>query len=170
MKVHGMNHFTILAKDLEATRSFYTEILGLKEGYRPPMSFPGIWFYAGKQPILHVIGRKSLPPKGGVFDHMAYSAKNLAGMVAKLKAKGIEHEVIHQAGSEVWQVFFHDPNGAKIELDFAPDETPPPDYGGADPGRLACLEAVIPTLSRQSDARRHRVAHIRRSDGSSARR
>ena len=82
MKVHGMNHFTILAKDLEATRSFYTEILGLKEGYRPPMSFPGIWFYAGKQPILHVIGRKSLPPQGGVFDHMAYSAKNLAGMVA----------------------------------------------------------------------------------------
>ena len=130
MKVHGMNHFTILAKDLEATRSFYTEILGLKEGYRPPMSFPGIWFYAGKHPILHVIGRKSLPPKGGVFDHMAYSAKNLAGMVAKLKAKGIEHEVIHQAGSEVWQVFFHDPNGAKIELDFAPGETPPPGYAG----------------------------------------
>ena len=125
MTVHGMNHFTILAKDLEATRKFYTEILGLKEGYRPPFNFPGIWFYAGKHPILHVIGRKALPPKGGVFDHMAYSAKGLAGVVAKLKAKGIEHEVVHQVGSNVWQVFFHDPNGAKIELDFAPDEAPP---------------------------------------------
>ena len=127
MKVHGMNHFTIRAHDLEATRAFYSDILGLKEGYRPPFSFPGIWFYAGKHPILHVIGQRTPPdPKGGVFDHMAYSAKNLAGMVAKLKAKGIEHEVIKQVGSEVWQVFFYDPNGAKIELDFAPDEAPPP--------------------------------------------
>jgi hypothetical protein len=32
---------------------------------------------------------------------------------------------VHQVGSNVWQVFFHDPNGAKIELDFAPDEAPP---------------------------------------------
>ena len=78
MKVHGMNHFTILAKDLEATRSFYTEILGLKEGYRPPMSFPGIWFYAGKQPILHVIHRSKLQEhRAGVIDHMAFTATDL---------------------------------------------------------------------------------------------
>ena len=132
MTVHGMNHFTILAKDLEATRKFYTEIMGLKEGYRPPFNFPGIWFYAGDHPILHVMGRKALPdPKGGVFDHMAYSAKDLAGTVARLKAKGVEHELIHQVGSKVWQIFFHDPNGAKIELDFAPDEAPPPGYKGS---------------------------------------
>jgi catechol 2,3-dioxygenase-like lactoylglutathione lyase family enzyme len=131
MTVHGMNHFTILAKDLEATRKFYTEILGLKEGYRPPFNFPGIWFYAGEHPILHVMGRNALPPAGGVFDHMAYSAKDLAGTVARLKAKGIEHEVVHQVGSKVWQIFFYDPNGAKIELDFAPDEAPPPGYTGS---------------------------------------
>ena len=124
MKVHGMNHFTILARDLDETRSFYTEILGLKEGYRPPLGFPGIWFYAGSRAILHVIGRSPLPdPKGGVFDHMAYSGRNLPAFVAKLKAKGIEHQVIHQVGSKVWQVFFHDPNGAKIEVDFAPEES-----------------------------------------------
>ena len=129
MTVHGMNHFTILAKDLEATRKFYTEVMGLKEGYRPPFNFPGIWFYAGDHPILHVMGRKSLPdPKGGVFDHMAYSAKDLAGTVARLKAKGVEHELVHQVGTKLWQIFFHDPNGAKIELDFAPDETPPPGF------------------------------------------
>jgi len=127
MKVEGMNHFTILAKDLEATRRFYTEILGLSEGYRPPFGFPGIWFYAGNRAILHVIGRASLPdPKGGVFDHMAYSAKGLAPTLAKLKAKGIDYQLVKQAGSGVWQIFFHDPNGAKIELDFIPAESPEP--------------------------------------------
>jgi hypothetical protein len=29
-----------------------------------------------------------------------------------------------QAGSGVWQVFLHDPNGAKVELDFDADERP----------------------------------------------
>ena len=130
MKVYGMNHFTILAKDLDRTREFYTEILGLKEGYRPPFGFPGIWFYAGKHPILHVIGRDSLPdPKGGVFDHMAYSARDLPGTIAKLKASGVAYDVVRQTGSRVWQIFFHDPNGAKIELDFAPQESLAPKAG-----------------------------------------
>jgi len=127
MKVHAMNHFTILAQDLGATRAFYTEILGLKEGYRPPFGFPGIWFYAGKHPILHVIGRDRLPdPKGGVFDHMAYSGRDLPAMLDKLKTRGIKHDLVKQTGSGIWQVFFYDPNGAKIEIDFAPEESPDP--------------------------------------------
>ncbi len=142
MKVHGMNHFTILAKDLDETRSFYTEILGLREGYRPPFAFPGIWFYAGKQPILHVIKRERLPdPKGGVFDHMAYSGRNLPGMLAKLKARGIGHELTKQVESGIWQLFFHDPNGAKIEIDFVPTESPEPRPRAARPARKA---AAVP--------------------------
>jgi catechol 2,3-dioxygenase-like lactoylglutathione lyase family enzyme len=145
MKVHGMNHFTILAKDLERTRAFYTQILGLKEGYRPPFGFPGIWFYAGKHPILHVIGRDPLPdPKGGVFDHMAYSARDLPGTIARLKAGGVEHEVVRQAGSRVWQVFLHDPNGAKIELDFAPEESLAPQVAARSAPRPRSARARAP--------------------------
>ena len=55
MAVAAMNHFTVLTKDLDATRAFYVGILGLKEGYRPPLGFPGTWLYAGPQPVLHVI-------------------------------------------------------------------------------------------------------------------
>lgn len=128
MNVGGMNHFTILAKDLEETRAFYTSVLGLKEGYRPPLEFPGAWFYVGRNAILHVIQRAPLPDAaGGVFDHMAFSATDLPGTLQRLKSLDIAYELIHQVGSEVWQVFFHDPNGAKIELDFAPHERPDAD-------------------------------------------
>jgi catechol 2,3-dioxygenase-like lactoylglutathione lyase family enzyme len=126
MNVRAMNHFTILAEDLEKTRDFYSTVLGLKEGYRPPLEFPGAWFYVGDHALLHVIARRPLPePRGGVLDHMAFTAKGLKRTLGELKKHGIEYELVHQVGSEVWQVFFHDPNGAKIELDFAPDETPP---------------------------------------------
>ena len=41
MPAHAMNHFTILTKDVAATQDFYSDILGLKVGYRPPITRPG---------------------------------------------------------------------------------------------------------------------------------
>ena len=61
MAVQGMEHFTVLAEDLEATRTFYGDILGLEEGYRPPLGFPGAWLYVGGRAVLHVIAGRALP-------------------------------------------------------------------------------------------------------------
>lgn len=126
MAVHAMNHFTILAEDLETTRRFYSEVIGLREGYRPPLELPGAWFYAGDQAVLHVMAGMKMPePRAGVLDHMAFSATGLAETVKQLQGRGIEYRLMQQPGSRVWQIFFHDPNGAKVELDFAPEEQPP---------------------------------------------
>ena len=46
MSVQGMNHFTVLSDDLEATRHFYCDLFGFKVGWRPPFRFPGWWLYA----------------------------------------------------------------------------------------------------------------------------
>jgi catechol 2,3-dioxygenase-like lactoylglutathione lyase family enzyme len=122
-----MNHFTILTDDVERTVDFYREFLGLTAGPRPPFTFPGAWLYVGGEPILHVIGgRPSSELRPGVIDHMAFTGRDLAATLATLKARGIEHTCRQQAPSGVWQVFFHDPNGAKVELDFQPDDRPSP--------------------------------------------
>ena len=123
MPISGMNHFTVLTKDLEATTAFYVDILGLSTGFRPDLGFPGAWLYAGEQAILHVIGGKSREDlKPGVIDHMAFTATGLPATIEKLTAHGIHHACRQQAGTRLWQVFFFDPNGARIELDFAPEE------------------------------------------------
>ncbi len=124
MAVEGMNHFTILTDDVDGTLDFYDELLGLTAGPRPNFDFPGAWLYAGGAPILHVIGgRPKSELKPGVIDHMAFTGRDLPGTLAKLKARGIEHTCRRQVGSGTWQVFLHDPNGAKVEIDFAADET-----------------------------------------------
>lgn len=126
MAIDGMNHFTVLTADLNATRKFYIDILGLKEGPRPPLGFPGAWLYAGGQPVLHVIAGRPLPsPPAGVLDHMAFSASNLPDTVAGLKSRGIKYDLRRQPDSGVWQLFCFDPSGARVELDFAPGETAP---------------------------------------------
>lgn len=123
MAVSGMNHFNVLTDDVEKTRAFYRDVIGLAEGDRPPLGFDGAWFYAGGHAILHVSKVKALPP-AGVIDHMAFSASDLKGTVARLKRHGVEHVVRQQVGTRIWQLFCHDPMGAKVELDFDPSESP----------------------------------------------
>jgi catechol 2,3-dioxygenase-like lactoylglutathione lyase family enzyme len=126
MAVTAMNHFTVLTDDVDSTVRFYRDVVGLAQGPRPPLGFPGAWLYTGNQAVLHVVGgRQRSELRAGVIDHMAFSASGLRDAVAVLDAKGIAHQCRQQTGSGVWQVFFHDPNGARIELDFAPDEPAP---------------------------------------------
>jgi catechol 2,3-dioxygenase-like lactoylglutathione lyase family enzyme len=127
MAVAGMNHFTVLTDDVETTVTFYREFLGLDAGARPNFSFPGAWLYAGVEPIVHVIGgRPKSELRAGVIDHMAFTGRGLASTLATLRARDIAHTCRQQVSSGVWQVFFDDPNGAKIEIDFAADENPAP--------------------------------------------
>jgi len=123
MAVSGMNHFTILTDDVPRTVEFYGRLLGLTDGPRPDLGFPGAWMYAGDSAILHIVGgqrRERLV--SGVIDHMAFTARGLADTLATLAAYDIEHTCRKQVGTGFWQVFFFDPNGARVELDFAADE------------------------------------------------
>ena len=133
MSVQGMNHFTVLSDDLEATRKFYCDLLGFEVGWRPPFQFPGWWLYVGDTAILHVIHRDHLPEgeRGGVLDHMAFTATDLPGTIAKLKREGIEYDLRRIAGGGIWQLFFNDPCGAKVEFDFHKDEPAPEGHAAA---------------------------------------
>ena len=123
MTATEMNHFTVLPNDLENSVSFYTEILGLEEGFRPNLGFPGCWLYKNQRAILHIISGKKLPSEpSGVLDHMAFSAENLPETIDKLKTRKIDYELKRQNETNTWQLFFVDPNGAKVELDFDSSE------------------------------------------------
>ena len=125
MAVSGMNHFTILTDDVPRTVAFYSQLLGLRDGPRPDLGFPGAWLYAENAAILHVVGGKAREElRAGVIDHMAFTAKGLSDTLATLAARGIQHSCRQQAGTGLWQVFFFDPNGARVELDFAAEEVP----------------------------------------------
>ena len=132
MPVTAMNHFTILTDDVAATVEFYRDLLGLVDGPRPPFTFPGAWLYAGDTPILHVVGdRPAAELRRGVIDHMAFSATGLADTLERLAARGIAHDCRRLPGGEMWQLFFHDRNGARVELDFPGDEPGPAERPGA---------------------------------------
>lgn len=122
--IHGMNHFTITAEDRDLTLGYYCGLLGLAEGSRPDLGFPGAWLYAGgPQAVLHVYWDRPLPvQRTGVIDHLAFTASGLKAVKARFDAAGIQYDLRRQAGAGTWQLFSHDPNGAKVELDFDASE------------------------------------------------
>ena len=124
--IHGMNHFTVTAEDRAATLGFYCGLLGLKEGHRPDLGFPGAWLYADGNPqaVLHIYWDRPMPSgRTGVIDHMAFTASGLKAVKARFDAAGLKYDLRRQAGAGAWQLFSYDPNGAKVELDFDAGET-----------------------------------------------
>jgi catechol 2,3-dioxygenase-like lactoylglutathione lyase family enzyme len=120
----GMNHFTVIAEDPQATLNFYVGLLSLRVGHRPDLGFDGAWLYGdGPQALLHLYFDRPVPAqRAGVIDHMAFSASDLKAVKARFDARGITYDLRRQAGAGTWQLFCHDPNGAKVELDFDPGE------------------------------------------------
>jgi catechol 2,3-dioxygenase-like lactoylglutathione lyase family enzyme len=121
----GMNHFTVTAADRQQTLDFYVGLLGMTEGHRPNLGFPGAWLYAGgPQAVLHLYFERPMPPQPtGVIDHLAFTAKDLKAVKSRLDAQGVKYDLRQQTGSGTWQLFCLDPNGAKVEMDFDATET-----------------------------------------------
>jgi len=121
----GMNHFTVISEDTQKTLDYYVGLLGLRVGDRPDLGFPGAWLYAGgSHAVLHVYFDRPVPPqRAGVIDHMAFTATGLKAVKARFDERGVKYDLRRQAGAGTWQLFSHDPNGARVELDFDASES-----------------------------------------------
>jgi catechol 2,3-dioxygenase-like lactoylglutathione lyase family enzyme len=97
--------------------------VGLEVGYRPELSFAGVWLYAGGEPIVHIISGKPIAGRDtGAVDHLALKATgSVDESIDKIKAHGVEYTMRKLERTGVTQVFFRDPDGVGVELNFAPD-------------------------------------------------
>ena len=50
MPLTKLEHYLVLTDDIDATRDFYVQALGMQIGFRPDLGFPGHWVYVGCRP------------------------------------------------------------------------------------------------------------------------
>ena len=133
MPAQSLNHYTIQVRDLEATKDFYTDVVGLKVGDRPPLNFPGYWLYCGGVPTVHLIGYRAEdaddqrcaadPAKTGRLDHIAFACDGLKDMRANLEQHSIKYDERVLPRLNMTQLFYYDPDGIAVECNFAAHET-----------------------------------------------
>lgn len=119
MAIKALDHVNIYSRDVEGTVAFYTEVVGLTIGWRPPFDFPGAWLYCGDRAVIHLVGRDPVSQGSGAVDHVAFECDDVVGTRARLEARGIPVEERDVPGLGLKQLFLRDPNGVKLELNFA---------------------------------------------------
>ena len=105
-----------------ADRDFYVTLLGLEVGPRPPFASTGYWLYAGGQPVLHLVQRGVEEPVAegsGNLDHIGFAADNLPRVRAALAGGGVPFEERTVPRDGTVQIFVRDPDGIRVELNFA---------------------------------------------------
>ena len=92
----------------------------------------GFWLYgAEKKPILHVIEVKTMPTPRRAPSTTWRSGASMAKTIAWLKSQNIEYRLMRAPEPFLtWQLFFPDPNGVEVEIDFTPNEPQPADRTG----------------------------------------
>jgi catechol 2,3-dioxygenase-like lactoylglutathione lyase family enzyme len=135
MSVTAIEHVLVLSDDIERTRDFYCEAIGLEVGDRPPLAFPGYWLYAGagSGACVHIAERRPYathaaglglrvqePDPGlgsgvGPVDHVAFSATDYDELLDRLQRSGVA-AVTNVVPGGPRQVFIEDPNGVRVEI------------------------------------------------------
>jgi catechol 2,3-dioxygenase-like lactoylglutathione lyase family enzyme len=149
MDIKRVDHYSIRTRDLETSRRFYTEVIGLNAGPRPPFDFPGYWLYSGEPPadlhngarnygLVHLMGwddanpgsldayvgeRKASGQGGtGALDHVAFAASGHAAMLERCRRFKVKFHERDVPLMGLRQVFVQDPDGVTIELNFPASE------------------------------------------------
>lgn len=126
--VTGLFHVAIKTRDLDATRHFWVEVLGLTEIARPDFGYPGAWFAVtapGGSGIIHIyaggpaLAQVDQATSGtAVIDHISLTAIGYHAFRKRFVELGHDWREFLVPGTTLWQLFLYDPNGVQIELTF----------------------------------------------------
>ena len=132
MPLQRLEHYLVLSDDIDTTRDFYRDVLGMTEGFRPELDFPGFWLYLGDTPCIHIAEWQSYAAwtkkvgipistrasSTGPVDHIAFNGTGFAEVRAKLVARGLTFSENRIEDIGLRQMFLRDPNGVPIEINF----------------------------------------------------
>jgi len=126
LRVKCIDHVTLVVKDLERSRRFYCDILGMRETPRPAFSFAGLWFQAGTTQVHLILEYAGSGPAGNLLpaaqrsprtQHVAFLVEDAAAAFAHLQA--MEVPVVSPPKPRpdgYMQVFVSDPDEHVVEL------------------------------------------------------
>ena len=134
MPLSHIEHYLVAADDMERTRDWYRDVLGMQEGWHPDFGFPVYWMYLDGVDVVHIgrsakhasdnqrtyLGRLAQDSGAGTgaIDHIAFRAKGLKETMAHLRRNKVEFNERRANGQALYQLFMYDPNGIKVELNF----------------------------------------------------
>lgn len=130
IQVRCLDHVTLVVRDLEQSRRFYVNVLGMNQVARPAFSFDGLWFQAGKTQIHLILEFDGSGPAGNLLaaerrssrtQHFAFEVADAEATLSRLRGSGVTILSGPKPRPDGYiQVFVTDPDGHVVELCSAP--------------------------------------------------
>ncbi|HHP7245430.1 MAG TPA: VOC family protein [Elainellaceae cyanobacterium] len=125
MTIRQIHHIAIICSDYDASKRFYTEILGfpiVRETYRAARKSYKLDLRVGEHDHIELFSFRDPPPRVSRPEacglrHLAFAVDNLDQMVATLQSNGVNVEPIRTdelTGKRF--TFFNDPDQLPLEL------------------------------------------------------
>ena len=120
--ITSLHHVAVCVTDVERSKRFYREVLGMKEIERPAFPFGGAWYEMADGRQLHLIVHERPRTLRGPAEvdlrdgHLALGVADYEATVSHLRAAGVE--IVERPDNVTpWkQVYLTDPDGNVIEL------------------------------------------------------
>lgn len=108
---------------LETLKNFYCTLFDLQQGFRPKFRRNGFWLYAGDKPIIHLTESNDhfRNPQRGYLDHIAFQRDDFSAFVARMQRLKIDYQLASIEEIGMKQIFFSDPSGLGLEVNFLDD-------------------------------------------------
>ena len=122
MTITRLDHYNIRAPKavIDKVVDFYGKVLKITPGPRPDFGIDGVWLYDDDYPMVHLtVDETAVAPGTNThFNHVALRCSGMATYLQRLDAAGIPYTATYIPELDMTQVFFYDPAGIQIELDF----------------------------------------------------
>lgn len=126
MQIKGVDHVAIRTGDVAGSVEFYRHLLGFERALSPmeKAGGTGAWLLdENGHPLVHLIGTDPAapPPTGKTVDHVAFRCVGFDEGLRRVEALGVDYFRNEIPEMHVRQLLLDDPNGVKVELNFAGD-------------------------------------------------
>ena len=118
-----VNHIAVHVSELQASKEFYTSILGLNEIEEPFKDGLHAWFSIGTGSALHIIEAPNTPTEISKVNHLCFSMDDMDAFIQRLKDTNYPFEswpgekgVVTIRVDGIRQIYIQDPDGTWIEI------------------------------------------------------
>ena len=154
MPLTELNHYLLVARNLERTKKFYQDVLGLQLAERPDFGFPGYWLSVNGEICVHLASQApnkirdtfllKKHPKGtrgsGSVDHIAFLAQNPTEVRSRIQKHKVQMHFRSFPDAKLFQIFLKDPDDVTIELNFLGEVVDEKEWKGKGSASAVTLE------------------------------